>query len=437
MADPAPGAAERVAGELGARCWYTDAAELIADPDVEAVVIAAPARPRRPGRRRRAAAGKAVFCREADGADPRRRRPRRSPRPRRPGCRCRSASTAASPPTSPRPAQVVADGGIGTPQLLRSLTRDPGLADPGAVPPWTIFTADADPRLRHPALVQPRRDAGRGLRHGRRPRRARLQGRRPARHRRGRRSASTTARSRSPRPASPPPTATTSAARSSARPAWSPPATPRAPRCAHYHAGGVAADDRARRRRPLPRRLRRASSPSSPPPSASGAPRRVDRRGRPRALWRSRWPASSRVRDRRARSPCATRTGGGAERPTGSAVHPGRLRGDGLPSTCPFVERVRRIHDARLPGRDLGLDEPRHRRARPRPGRTLLVDDRLRRRQPHRRRRRRRAARAPRPQSVRGRRAARHARGSTCTAPASTTRACRCGRSRWSPAGCG
>jgi myo-inositol 2-dehydrogenase/D-chiro-inositol 1-dehydrogenase len=35
---------------------------------------------------------------------------------------------------------VIAVGGIGTPQLLRSLTRDPGLANPGALPPWTIFT---------------------------------------------------------------------------------------------------------------------------------------------------------------------------------------------------------------------------------------------------------------------------------------------------------
>ncbi|WP_374969616.1 Gfo/Idh/MocA family oxidoreductase [Terrabacter sp. BE26] len=35
---------------------------------------------------------------------------------------------------------AVAEGRIGTPQLLRSLTRDPGLPDPGAVPPWTIFT---------------------------------------------------------------------------------------------------------------------------------------------------------------------------------------------------------------------------------------------------------------------------------------------------------
>jgi myo-inositol 2-dehydrogenase/D-chiro-inositol 1-dehydrogenase len=35
---------------------------------------------------------------------------------------------------------AVASGAIGTVQLMRSLTRDPGLANPGAVPPWTIFT---------------------------------------------------------------------------------------------------------------------------------------------------------------------------------------------------------------------------------------------------------------------------------------------------------
>lgn len=33
----------------------------------------------------------------------------------------------------------IAAGGIGTPQLLRSLTRDPKLHDPAPIPPWTIF----------------------------------------------------------------------------------------------------------------------------------------------------------------------------------------------------------------------------------------------------------------------------------------------------------
>jgi predicted dehydrogenase len=35
--------------------------------------------------------------------------------------------------------EKVAAGTVGTPQLLRSLTRDPQLADPARIPPWTIF----------------------------------------------------------------------------------------------------------------------------------------------------------------------------------------------------------------------------------------------------------------------------------------------------------
>ena len=37
--------------------------------------------------------------------------------------------------------ELVAAGRLGTPQLLRSLTRDPGIPDPGRVPPSTIFDA--------------------------------------------------------------------------------------------------------------------------------------------------------------------------------------------------------------------------------------------------------------------------------------------------------
>ena len=35
--------------------------------------------------------------------------------------------------------EAVTSGAIGSIQLMRSLTRDPGLANPAAVPPWTIF----------------------------------------------------------------------------------------------------------------------------------------------------------------------------------------------------------------------------------------------------------------------------------------------------------
>ena len=44
VADPAPDAAERLATALGADRGYTDPAEVLADPAVDAVVIAAPAR---------------------------------------------------------------------------------------------------------------------------------------------------------------------------------------------------------------------------------------------------------------------------------------------------------------------------------------------------------------------------------------------------------
>jgi myo-inositol 2-dehydrogenase/D-chiro-inositol 1-dehydrogenase len=138
VADPAPGAAERLAGSLGAGRATTDPAELLADPAVEAVLIAAPARFHADLVVAAAGAGKAVFCEKpmaltlAD-AD-----------------RAIAAAQAAGVPlqvgfnrrfdTGFRAAhELVAAGRLGTPQLLRSLTRDPGIPDPGRVPPSTIF----------------------------------------------------------------------------------------------------------------------------------------------------------------------------------------------------------------------------------------------------------------------------------------------------------
>jgi myo-inositol 2-dehydrogenase / D-chiro-inositol 1-dehydrogenase len=138
VADPAPGAAERLAGSLGAPKATTDPAELLADPAVEAVLIAAPARFHADLVEAAAGAGKAVFCEKpmaltvAD-AD-----------------RAIAAAQAAGVPlqvgfnrrfdTGFRAAHdLVAAGRLGTPQLLRSLTRDPGIPDPGRVAPSTIF----------------------------------------------------------------------------------------------------------------------------------------------------------------------------------------------------------------------------------------------------------------------------------------------------------
>ncbi|WP_322748578.1 MULTISPECIES: Gfo/Idh/MocA family oxidoreductase [unclassified Frankia] len=138
VADPAPGAARHLADRLDCPTAYTEIGELFADAEVDAVVIATPARTHADLVEAAARAGKAVYCEkpmavtlaEAD--------------------RAIVAAAGAGVPlqvgfnrrydTGFRAAhEKVAAGAIGTPQLLRSLTRDPKLADPARVPPWTIF----------------------------------------------------------------------------------------------------------------------------------------------------------------------------------------------------------------------------------------------------------------------------------------------------------
>ncbi|NQX13075.1 Gfo/Idh/MocA family oxidoreductase [Microbacteriaceae bacterium VKM Ac-2855] len=138
VADPAPGAAERVAAPLGVETTYTDAAELFADDSIDGVVISSPAFTHTNLVVAAAEAGKAVFVEKpmaltlAD-AD-----------------RAIAAASAAGVPLQvgfnrrfgtdfAAAHRVVTEGGIGTVQLLRSLTRDPGLANPERVKPWTIF----------------------------------------------------------------------------------------------------------------------------------------------------------------------------------------------------------------------------------------------------------------------------------------------------------
>src|SRR5690242_3503776 len=62
VVDPAPGAADRLAEELGAARSCTDVDEVLADDDVDAVVIAAPARFHADLVVAAARAGKGVFC---------------------------------------------------------------------------------------------------------------------------------------------------------------------------------------------------------------------------------------------------------------------------------------------------------------------------------------------------------------------------------------
>ena len=138
VADPFGDSAERLAGPLGADST-TDIDSALADGRVEAVAITSTSTVHADLVQRAAAAGKAVWCEkpmamslaEADAAV----------------AACEQAAVPLQvgfnrrfSPDFAAAHEVVAAGGIGTPQLLRSVTRDPGLADPGAVPPWTIFT---------------------------------------------------------------------------------------------------------------------------------------------------------------------------------------------------------------------------------------------------------------------------------------------------------
>ena len=305
VADPQAAAAERLGESLGVE-WLTDAAGTHRRPAGRGrrhhVREHRPRRPRRRGGRGR----QGRLRREADGDDPRRRRPRHRRVRELPAYPCRSASTGASPATSPRPTRPVAAGGIGTPQLLRSLTRDPGLADPAGGAAVDDLHPDAHPRLRRPQLVQRRRDGRRGLRHGRRPRRPRLQGRRACSTPPSSPSATTTAPSPSPRRASRRPTATTCAARSSASAGMVTAGSPAHLSTAHWSAAGVASPT-ARADTDLFTDAYAAELAAFCAAVRDGEPDAGRRRGRPRrAADRARLHRGR--RDRGHGRPCATPT---------------------------------------------------------------------------------------------------------------------------------
>ena len=137
VADPAPDAARRVTDQLAGQA-FTDPQQLVDDPRVQAVVIATPARTHAALVVACAEAGKAVFCEKPmaltlEEADAAVAAAERAGIVLQVGFNRRFAADFAAA------REVVASGGVGTPQLLRSVIRDPGLANPGAVRPWTIF----------------------------------------------------------------------------------------------------------------------------------------------------------------------------------------------------------------------------------------------------------------------------------------------------------
>ena len=138
IADLAPGAAAALASRLGARRSYPDPQAALADPDVDAVVIVAPARTHADLVVAAAAAGKHVFCEKPmavtlESAD------RAIAAADQAGVVLQVGFNRRFAPAWSMAHDAVGKGEIGTPQLLRSLTRDPALADPSRVPLWTIF----------------------------------------------------------------------------------------------------------------------------------------------------------------------------------------------------------------------------------------------------------------------------------------------------------
>jgi myo-inositol 2-dehydrogenase/D-chiro-inositol 1-dehydrogenase len=137
VADPRPGVAAALAGPLGA-VGLTDPAELLARPDVDAVVVTASTEAHADLVEAAARAGKPVFCEKPAGL---------SMAELDRGIAATDAAGVAfqvgfnrrfAPEFAAARAAIDA-GRIGRPQLLRSLTRDPGLPNPAVVPAWAVF----------------------------------------------------------------------------------------------------------------------------------------------------------------------------------------------------------------------------------------------------------------------------------------------------------
>lgn len=138
VVDPVPGAAQRMTADLGMGRAYTDPAEAFGDPAVDAVVIAAPARFHADLVVTAARAGKGVFCEKpmalslAD-AD------RAIDAARAAGVVLQVGFNRRFAPDWQAARALLDNGELGTPRLLRSVTRDPGGFDPSRVPSDTIF----------------------------------------------------------------------------------------------------------------------------------------------------------------------------------------------------------------------------------------------------------------------------------------------------------
>jgi myo-inositol 2-dehydrogenase/D-chiro-inositol 1-dehydrogenase len=138
LADPLPDLAERHAARLGCPRWTLDYQQLLADPVVEAVVIATPAPFHAEAIVAAAQAGKAVFCEKPiahDLADA----DRAIAAIRNARVLFQIGFQRRFDPAFARARDLVNSSSLGRIQFLRSLTRDPSLDEPERVPPGAIF----------------------------------------------------------------------------------------------------------------------------------------------------------------------------------------------------------------------------------------------------------------------------------------------------------
>lgn len=138
VADARPGAADDLAEAYGAAA-SDDPQALIDDPSVDAVVITASSTAHTDLIVAAAGAGKPVFC-EKPASTTLAEMDRALAAVDAAGVTLQVGFNRRFDAGFRAAHAAVTGGAVGQVQLMRSLTRDPGLANPAAVPPWTIFT---------------------------------------------------------------------------------------------------------------------------------------------------------------------------------------------------------------------------------------------------------------------------------------------------------
>ncbi len=137
VADPRPAAAGALAEQWGATS--TDDPLALLDADLDAVLITASSQAHSELIVAASRAGKAIFC-EKPASMTLAEADRSLAAVAEAGVILQVGFNRRFAPDFRAAHDAVAAGAVGSVQLMRSLTRDPGLADPGSVPPWTIFT---------------------------------------------------------------------------------------------------------------------------------------------------------------------------------------------------------------------------------------------------------------------------------------------------------